>query len=166
MRAVIALGANLGDRAETLRTAVQELAEHCAIDAVSSVYETDPVGGPDQPAYLNAVIIVNCDLDPHELLDLLHSIEHSHGRTREVHWGARTLDLDILDADSLVISEPDLELPHPRAHERAFVLVPWNEVDAQAVISGHGRVRELLDTVDDPQGVRFHAGPEVLTVGA
>jgi 2-amino-4-hydroxy-6-hydroxymethyldihydropteridine diphosphokinase len=166
MRVVIALGANLGDRLQTLREAVHELRAHIAIEAVSSVYETDPVGGPDQPMYLNAVVIGETALSAHETLDFLQRIEQDHGRTREVRWGARSLDLDILDADGLILAVPDLELPHPRAHERAFVMVPWDEVDPQALIAGHGTVRDLLPLAQDGAGVRFHAAPDVLTVEA
>lgn len=164
MRVVIALGANLGDRLQTLHDAVEELASQVTVTAVSSVYETDPVGGPEQPAYLNAVVIGETALSAHETLNFLQQIEANHGRTREVRWGARSLDLDILDADGLMLSVPDLELPHPRAHERAFVLVPWLEVDPQATVAGHGLVSDLLARAADREGVRLHAAPDVLMV--
>ena len=154
-RAVIALGANLGDRLATLAAAVDALRSLGSVTAVSSVHETDPVGGPDQPAYLNAVVVLETGLDPLALLTALQGIEAEHGRTREVRWGARTLDLDILDMDGIVRTDPDLELPHPRAHERAFVLVPWREVDPAAVVVGRGAVADLLAAVGT-DGVRSH----------
>ena len=155
-RAVIALGANLGDRLATLRDAVRALADLGVVTAVSDVYETDPVGGPEQPAYLNAVVVLETELAPHDLLTGLQRIEAEHGRTRDVRWGARTLDLDILEMDGRLLADPDLELPHPRAHERGFVLIPWHDVDPQAVIPGQGSVRDLLGVVGT-EGVRRHA---------
>lgn len=146
-RAVIALGANLGDRIGTLRAAVEAIAGLGTVLATSSAYETEPVGGPEQPAYLNAVVLLDTSLAPRELLAALQRIEAEHGRTREVRWGARTLDLDIIDIDGLVLDEPDLVLPHPRAHERAFVLVPWLEVQPEAVVAGHGSAAALLSSV-------------------
>ena len=162
-RAVIALGANLGDRRAVLADAVRDIAGLGSVIAVSAVYETDPVGGPEQPSYLNAVLLLETDLAPHALLAALQGIEAAHGRTREVRWGARTLDLDIIDLDGLMLAEPDLELPHPRAHERAFVLVPWLDVDAEAVVPGVGPAARLLDELGT-DGVHRHAGSEALVV--
>jgi dihydroneopterin aldolase/2-amino-4-hydroxy-6-hydroxymethyldihydropteridine diphosphokinase len=165
---VVALGSNLGDRGETLRSAVEELRARRAVTmvAVSPVVETDPVGGPpDQPPYLNAVALVRTDLDAGELLRVLHEVEADHGRTREIRWGARTLDLDLVQygrpgSDSEVCCEtPELTLPHPRAAERAFVLVPWHLADPAARlrvgkgVSGIRSVAELLSGLDR-SGVR------------
>jgi 2-amino-4-hydroxy-6-hydroxymethyldihydropteridine diphosphokinase len=158
-RAVIALGSNLGDRVGHLRAALRLLAAHddVRIDAVSPVYETDPVGGPDdQPAYLNAVAAVDVTMAPRHLLGLLHVVEAARERTREVRWGPRTLDLDMLTYDDAVSSDPVLTLPHPRAHERAFVLVPWLDLDPDATVPGQGAVTALLAGVDR-SGVRRRA---------
>lgn len=169
---VVALGSNLGDRGETLRSAVGALAARPGVTvvAVSPVVETDPVGGPvDQPPYLNAVALARTDLEPDALLRLLHEIEGEHGRTREIRWGARTLDLDLIQygrpgsAAEVCREAPELTLPHPRAAERAFVLVPWDLVDPAARLrmgkggDGIRPVRELLAHLDR-SGVR--PGPE------
>ncbi|NYF09553.1 2-amino-4-hydroxy-6-hydroxymethyldihydropteridine diphosphokinase [Leifsonia sp. AK011] len=148
-RVVIAFGSNLGDRAETIVAAAREIADLPGIEltALSSLHETPALKphGVDfaAPAYLNAIAIVETDLDPHELLARLREIEQQHGRVREERWGDRTLDLDIIDADGMAVTTDDLTLPHPRAHERAFVLEPWLEVDPEAVLSGR-RVSDLL----------------------
>jgi 2-amino-4-hydroxy-6-hydroxymethyldihydropteridine diphosphokinase len=152
-RAVLALGSNEGDRLAVLRGAVRELAATPGVDvvAVSPVYETDPVGGPDQPDYLNAVVLVESGLDPHELLQRALAVEQAFGRRRAVRWGPRTLDVDVITVGELVLQEPTasppLVLPHPRAAERAFVLLPWWAVDPAAALPGHGPVAELLATV-------------------
>jgi len=145
---VIALGANLGGVRSTLEAAVRALAkvDGLRISAVSDLFETDPVGGPEQPVYLNAVLLARTRLGAFALLTELHAIEADHGRVRETRWGARTLDLDLIQygdtgSDSeLVSDDPDLTLPHPRAHERAFVLAPWWSLDAEARL----RVGEVL----------------------
>jgi dihydroneopterin aldolase/2-amino-4-hydroxy-6-hydroxymethyldihydropteridine diphosphokinase len=137
---VIALGANLGAVQATLEAAVRQLAEidGVQVTAVSGLFETDPVGGPDQPVYLNAVVLARTRLAAFALLTELHGIEADHGRVRETRWGARSLDLDLIQygdpgsGSDLVSNDPELMLPHPRAHERAFVLAPWAAVDAQA----------------------------------
>lgn len=147
-RAVLALGANLGDRLAALRGAVAALAAEVTVDAVSPVYETAPVGGPDQPDYLNAVVLVTTALPPFDLLALAHRVEASAGRTREERWGPRTLDIDLIAYDAVVSDDPLLTLPHPRAHERAFVLRPWLDVDPDAVLPGHGPVAALHATGD------------------
>jgi 2-amino-4-hydroxy-6-hydroxymethyldihydropteridine diphosphokinase len=148
--AVIAFGANQGDRAETLHAAATELAEADGVDlvAISSLHETVAVrpGGPDPaaPAYLNAVALIRTTLTPGALLELLHVIESDHGRVRAERWGDRTLDLDIVDFGGLRLATDALTLPHPRAAERDFVLRPWLEVDPDAVLAGQGRVADLL----------------------
>lgn len=153
--AVLALGSNLGDSAATLRGAVAALASMPGIDivAMSGMVETDPVGGPDQDVYLNAVIVVRTTMTSSELLAAAHAVEQSFDRVREVRWGPRTLDVDIVVFGSVVSADPDLTLPHPRAHERGFVLVPWLDADPDAVLPGHGRVADLVRAIDT-SGVR------------
>jgi dihydropteroate synthase len=143
--AVLAVGANLGDRLGTLQECVTAIAGLPGTDvlAISPVYETAPVGGPDQPDYLNAVLTVSTALRPAELLGRLHSIEAAHGRVREVRWGARTLDIDIVSYGDERSDDPELTLPHPRAHERAFVLAPWHDIEPDAALPS-GKVADLL----------------------
>jgi 2-amino-4-hydroxy-6-hydroxymethyldihydropteridine diphosphokinase len=144
MNVVIALGSNLGDREIYLNTAIEELSAVIKISAVSSIMETAAVGGPEQGDYLNAVLIGECDHDPLELMQLLLQIESRLGRVRDVKWGPRTIDLDFIAAGNLIIKSAELQLPHPRAHERLFVLQPWDEIDPQAVLPGVGKVKDLL----------------------
>jgi 2-amino-4-hydroxy-6-hydroxymethyldihydropteridine diphosphokinase len=118
------------------------------LTGVSPVYRTAAVGGPEQPDYLNAVVVGRTDLDPIALLDAVQAIEQAWHRRRTERWGPRTLDIDILAVDDLVLVDERLVLPHPRAHERAFVLMPWGEVDPDAVIPGRGRVVDLLAAID------------------
>ena len=146
-RAYVGLGANLGDRAATLRRAIDLLAERPAIDVVgvSSFRETDPVGYLDQPRFLNAAVVVETSLTPSALLAALLDVERELGRVREgPRYGPRTVDLDLLLMDDLVLDEPGLELPHPRLHERAFALEPLAELDPELVVPGRGPVRQLL----------------------
>jgi 2-amino-4-hydroxy-6-hydroxymethyldihydropteridine diphosphokinase len=143
MKVVIALGSNLGDRKATLDGAVDALKQIITVTKVSSYIETDPVGGPEQPDYLNAVLIGESDLVPTDLLLKMQAIELAAGRERLERWGARTLDLDLIIADDLVMDTELLTLPHPRAHQRRFVLDPWLEVDPQAILPGFGEVRLL-----------------------
>ena len=143
MKVVIALGSNLGDRKATLDGAVDALRQIITDIKVSSYIETDPVGGPEQPDYLNAVLIGESDLEPTDLLVKMQSIELAAGRERLERWGARTLDLDLIVAGDFVMDTELLTLPHPRAHERRFVLDPWLEVDPQAILPGFGEVRLL-----------------------
>lgn len=144
MKAVIALGSNLGDRELNIDSAVAEIAKIIEVTHLSTNHETDPVGGPDQPKYLNAVLIAESLLAPDELLKALLAIESRLGRVRDIHWGPRTIDLDLIIVDDKKIDSPDLVLPHPRAHERRFVLEPWAEIDPEAVLPGHGRIEEIL----------------------
>jgi dihydroneopterin aldolase/2-amino-4-hydroxy-6-hydroxymethyldihydropteridine diphosphokinase len=164
---VVALGSNVGDSVDTLQDAAVALHGLLDVTAVSRLVETDPVGGPEQPAYLNAVVTGTTHLAPSSLLAGLHDIEREHGRTREVRWGPRTLDLDLVqygdpvfDTD-VVMDSATLTLPHPRAHERAFVLVPWLQADPEAVLRVDGQVRRVGDVVAglDTSGVR--PGPDV-----
>jgi 2-amino-4-hydroxy-6-hydroxymethyldihydropteridine diphosphokinase len=145
-RAVLALGANLGDRLGTLQGCVQAIGGLRDTDvlAISPVYETVPVGGPAQPDYLNAVLIASTGLRPGELLEAAHRIEADFGRVRTERFGPRTLDIDIISYAGEVSGDPVLTLPHPRAHERAFVLAPWHDVDPEAELPGRGAVSDLL----------------------
>lgn len=154
MRFVISAGSNLGDSGGILADAVARLrqAPGITVDAVSSLYRTAPQGGVEQPDFLNLVVVGRTTLRPLELLRVCQTIEQAHRRTRAVRWGPRTLDLDVVTLDDLISADPVLTLPHPRAHERAFVLVPWLEVDADALLPGWGPVRELAAAVGD-QGV-------------
>ena len=157
-RAVLALGSNQGDRLATLQGAVDALSgtPGLTVLAVSPVYETDPVGGPEQPDYLNAVVIVQTGLAPRALLERSLAVEAAFGRVRDVRWGPRTLDVDLVAVGDLRVDEPDLVVPHPRAAGRAFVLVPWLDVDRAAELPGRGRVDDLLAAVDR-SGVRPRA---------
>jgi 2-amino-4-hydroxy-6-hydroxymethyldihydropteridine diphosphokinase/dihydroneopterin aldolase/2-amino-4-hydroxy-6-hydroxymethyldihydropteridine diphosphokinase len=151
--AVVALGANLGDRAGTLVAAIEELRRLPLVDdvRVSDVVESIAVKpeGPDAaaPAYLNAVAIVTTRLAPSVLLDYLHAIEDRHGRERHERWGDRTLDLDLIAFGDVRSSEPRLTIPHPRAGGRDFVLAPWLSLDPDAVLPGIGRVDALLERI-------------------
>jgi 2-amino-4-hydroxy-6-hydroxymethyldihydropteridine diphosphokinase len=147
---VLALGSNLGDRQDILQGAVDAIVglPGVRVTAVSPVYETVPVGGPAQPDYLNAVVLADAARSARELLDRLHEIEAAFDRVRLVRWGPRTLDIDIIVFDSERSDDPELTLPHPRAHERAFVLAPWHDVDPDAALPGHGPVAELLAKAD------------------
>jgi len=154
--AVIAFGANLGDRAATLHAAATELAdaEGVELTAMSGLHESialKPGGAdPTAPEYLNAVALVRTTLTPEELLELLHRIEADHGRQRGEVWADRTLDLDLIDFAGITRTGEagGPVLPHPRAHERDFVLRPWLEVDPDAVLAGHGRVADLVAARD------------------
>ena len=146
-RAYVGLGANLGDRAGTLTRAIALLAERPGIDvvAVSAFRETDPVGYLDQPRFLNAAVAIETSLQPQALLATLLEVERELGRVREgPRYGPRTVDLDLLLLDDLVLDEPGLELPHPRLHERVFALEPLAELDPELVVPGRGPVRQLL----------------------
>ncbi len=159
--AVLALGSNLGNAQDTLRGAVAMLAEHPGVTIVdvSPLARTAPVGGPDQPDFLNAVVLVRTLLSARDLLHAVQAIEQAYGRERLEHWGPRTLDVDIVVYGSVLAVTDDLELPHPRAHERAFVLQPWAQVDPHAVLPGlgGGPVAALAATAPDRSGVRWLA---------
>jgi 2-amino-4-hydroxy-6-hydroxymethyldihydropteridine diphosphokinase len=144
MKAVVALGANIGNPREQLDVAIALLREASEVRAVSQYYETKPVGGPEQPNYLNAICILESDLPATDLLALLHGIEKSLGRERKEKWGPRTIDLDLIQYGTLLSRAQELELPHPRAHERRFVLEPWAELEPDAILLTHGKISELL----------------------
>lgn len=145
MKAVVALGANIGNPKEQLDIAIALLKESTSVIAVSTYFETKPVGGPEQPDYINAVCILESDLPAMDLLSLLHGIEKSLGRERIEHWGPRTIDLDLIQYGALLSSADELKLPHPRAHERRFVLEPWAQIEPDAILLTHGRVAALLE---------------------
>lgn len=144
MKAVIALGANIGDPEEQMAIAIALLRESLDVISLSKIISTAPVGGPAQPDYLNAVCIAESDLPASDLLALLHGIEKSLGRVRDERWGPRTIDLDLIQYGTILSSADELTLPHPRAHERRFVLEPWCEIEPDAVLLTHGRVSDLL----------------------
>ena len=153
-RVAFSLGSNLGDRAANLQQGVRCLGSDEGIHGlvVSPVYQTDPVGGPDQGEFLNAVVVADTTLQPREVLDLALRCETESGRVRVERWGPRTLDVDVLAIDAIASDDPELMLPHPRATERAFVLVPWRDVDAEFVVDGRP-VTEWQALVGD-EGVR------------
>ncbi len=147
-RAVLSLGANLGNRAGALRAAMTALKDDGLI-ARSTLYETPPWGPVEQPPYLNAVVLVRGPRDAHGWLVRAHELEQAAGRTREQRWGPRTLDVDIVtvtedDGTPVLSDDPRLTLPHPHAHERAFVLLPWATLDPTAVLPGLGRITDLV----------------------
>ncbi|MBP6147782.1 MAG: 2-amino-4-hydroxy-6-hydroxymethyldihydropteridine diphosphokinase [Candidatus Planktophila sp.] len=144
MKAVIALGANIGNPKEQMDIAVALLKEALEVSAISSYFTTAPVGGPEQPDYLNAVAIAESELPAADLLALLHGIEKTLGRERIEHWGPRTIDLDLIQYGSLLSHADELLLPHPRAHERRFVLEPWFEIEPDALLLTHGKISDLL----------------------
>jgi 2-amino-4-hydroxy-6-hydroxymethyldihydropteridine diphosphokinase len=145
-RVVFALGSNMGDRFAHLQrvvAAARDVAELTGL-VCSPVYETEPVGGPAQDAYLNAILLAESALAPHALLTLAQGWEQLAGRVRAERWGPRTLDVDLIVVGETRGHDDQLTLPHPRAHHRAFVLAPWHDVDPTAVLPGHGPVIELL----------------------
>jgi len=149
MRAVLSLGSNLGNSAEILSSAAEALNEVSEVIALSSFYQTRPVGGPPQPDFINAVIIIETNLEPEELLLVAQAIEGAHGRERNentVRWGPRFLDIDLIKCDEMLINSPELTIPHPRAHEREFVLRPWDEIDPAATLPGFGAISRLLES--------------------
>jgi dihydroneopterin aldolase / 2-amino-4-hydroxy-6-hydroxymethyldihydropteridine diphosphokinase len=159
--AVLALGSNLGAAQTTLRVAVGDIAALPGVElvTVSPLARTSPVGGPDQPDFLNAVVLVRTTLSARALLHAAQSVEARHGRERRERWGPRTLDVDLITYDSTLAVTDDLELPHPRAHERAFVLQPWAQVAPDAVLPGlgGGPVAALAATAPDRDGIRWLA---------
>ena len=167
-RAYIGLGANLGDREQMLREAVQRLATLGEVKAVSSLYETEPVGFLDQPRFLNAVAAIETVRTAGEIVPALLAIERDLGRTRTFRNAPRTLDLDLLLLGDETIDTPDVALPHPRMHERAFVLVPLAEIAPEEI---HPVLRrrfvELLASLPGAPGVQRYASPgwELTTPG-
>jgi 2-amino-4-hydroxy-6-hydroxymethyldihydropteridine diphosphokinase len=144
MKAVIALGSNLGNPKENLDLAIALLREATNVEKVSSYYTTKPVGYEDQPDFVNAVCIIETELPAMELLNMLLGIEKAMGRERTIKWGPRILDLDIIQYGTLLSKAEELALPHPRAHERKFVLEPWAEIEPEAILLTHGKISELI----------------------
>jgi 2-amino-4-hydroxy-6-hydroxymethyldihydropteridine diphosphokinase len=146
-RAFLGLGSNLGDREQLLADAVDRLLA-VGQRAVSPTYETDPVGGPDQGAYLNVVVELDTDLSPRQLLQVCRRLEAAAERVRDERWGPRTLDVDVLWVDGATVAEPDLDVPHPRMWQRRFVLAPLRDlapdlVSAEQVAAAEGEVRQV-----------------------
>ncbi|WP_404380653.1 2-amino-4-hydroxy-6-hydroxymethyldihydropteridine diphosphokinase [Knoellia locipacati] len=164
---VVALGSNMGDPLETIQNAVSALWLALDLKSASRIYETAPVGGPAQSAYLNAVVVGTTSLSPQRLLRTLQDIELDHGRVRKERWGPRTLDLDLIQYGDPVfdtdvrLSTEALTLPHPRAHERAFVLVPWADADAEAALRVDGQVRRVAELVAEVGSAGVALGPDV-----
>ncbi len=144
------LGSNLGDRMEYLQGATDLLRQTpgMKVTGVSSVYETDPVGFTDQPLFLNIIVQAESTLASNVMLERAHAIEDAFDRVRTVLNGPRTIDVDLIAVADRVTSNDVLTLPHPRAHERAFVLVPWLELEPEAELVGHGRVADLVAGLD------------------
>ena len=151
-KVVYSIGSNLGDRMGNLQGAIDALSDtpDIIVVDVSSVYETDPVGGPeDNPQFLNLVVVAETTLQPRTLLERAQAIEDAFGRTRDGEkWGPRTLDVDLIVVGDAHVDKSDLKLPHPLAHERGFVLVPWYEIDPAAELGGLGAIGDLVDGVD------------------
>jgi len=149
--AVLALGGNLGDREQTLSNAIADIADLKGVQliATSLFYESVALtlAGEDEsaPKFLNCVVKIETKLDPKKLLKKLFEIENAHGRVRLERWGPRTLDIDIIVFGTELMQTKKLQIPHPRAHQRGFVLVPWLELDPEAVLPGHGKVAKLAE---------------------
>jgi 2-amino-4-hydroxy-6-hydroxymethyldihydropteridine diphosphokinase len=144
-RAFVGVGSNLGDREATVRAAIAALP---GVVAVSTLRETDPVGVVDQPPFLNGAVVLETELPPRELLELLLAVERDLGRERRERWGPRSIDLDLLVYGDVSVDEPGLTVPHPRLHERRFALEPLAELDPELELPGRGRVRDLLSGLD------------------
>lgn len=153
-RVYIGIGSNLGNRALHCRQAIENIASFSDVTAVSSYYETEPVGNEDQPHFINCAIEIMTDAKPHELLEKLHSIEKKFGKLRKEKWGPRTIDLDIIIYGDEIIDDPDLKIPHPEAHKRRFVLEPLAEI-APGLIHPILKVTifNLLEDIEDPHEV-------------
>lgn len=144
MKAIIALGSNIGESKENLDMALALLREATEVTKISSYYITKPVGYEDQPDFVNAVCIIETALPALDLLKMLNGIEKAMGRERLIKWGPRIIDLDIIQYGSVLSSAEELTLPHPRAHERKFVLEPWHEIEPDAILLTHGKIADLL----------------------
>jgi 2-amino-4-hydroxy-6-hydroxymethyldihydropteridine diphosphokinase len=145
MKAVISLGANIGDPKAQMDIAVALLRQALEVTSISDYFSTKPVSDIEQPDYLNAICIAESELPALDLLAVLHGIEKTLGRERLERWGPRTIDLDLIQYGSLLSSADELTLPHPRAHERRFVLEPWISIDPEAILLTHGKISELLE---------------------
>lgn len=154
VHSVLALGGNLGDRQANIKAAVEKIdaLKKVKVRALSPLVESYAVtaAGIDQskPNYINAVLKVDTALKPKKLLKKLRQVEAELGRVRLERWGSRTIDIDIITYGNEILVKKKLTIPHPRAHERAFVLVPWNLLDSEAVLPGHGKVSELVGSIE------------------
>ena len=149
MKVVIALGANLGNPRKQISLAIYAIRDIVNVEKVSSLYETAPFKVSDeQPNYINAVLLGDTELQPKELIKELLSIESKLGRQRSIPKAARTIDIDIIDYEGFFLKSDELTLPHPRAHERKFVLEPWAEIDPDAELLGYGPIKELLAALE------------------
>ncbi len=159
--AYLGLGSNLDDRLNTLQRAVDLLGDepHVELTRCSRVWETDPVGGPPQPDFLNVVVRAYVDLQPRDLLAACQRVEAALGRVRDTRWGPRTLDIDVLLIAERVIDEPDLVVPHPRLRERAFVLMPLLEIEPDPVLPDGTRLVDVRLGPDAAGGARVYAPP-------
>ena len=155
MHYVIGVGSNLGDASTSVLQAMRDVEDRLDATDVhrSSLYRTAPVGGPEQPDFVNAVLTLESDLTPDAVLQALQGIEQEAGRVRDVRWGPRTLDLDVVVAGNVVSEDPALTLPHPRAHERAFVLIPWHEIEPEASLPGVGPIAAMIEAGFDDQAI-------------
>ncbi len=157
MIAYIGLGSNLGDRQLYIYRGVESLHRHplLTVERCSSLYETAPVGLTDQPYFLNMVVMVRTELNPLELLDLLLQVEQSLGRVRDIRWGPRTIDLDLLIYGNMSVQADRLELPHPRMRERAFVLIPLIEIWEQDEVPDHSSILQAYEYTDGKEDVHL-----------
>lgn len=155
---LIALGSNMGDRQQNILTAIEELSRHTeiTIDKISSLYETKPVGVTEQPDFLNGVISVITTLSPLKLLEVCLQVECQMGRVRNERWGPRNIDIDIIIYDEHVISGEVLNIPHPRLHERAFVLIPLKEIAGDIIVYQGLTPQQLLSKMSDVNDVRLY----------
>lgn len=162
---VFSLGANLGDPSATLREALRDLNDQpgITVQAVSPWYRTAPVGQVDQPDFINLVAVGTTTLEPDQLWHAISAVELAHGRQRVLQGGPRTLDIDVVSLGDQISTTPHLTLPHPRAHQRGFVLVPWLAIDPEAVLPGHGRVGELVKDLDTRDVQPLESNPAVRT---
>ena len=145
MKVVIALGANLGDPRKQVCMAIDAMRDVMRVDKVSSLYETEPFGVPDeQPPYINAVLVGECELSPADLMKEILAIEAEMGRVRTFTNAARMIDIDVIDYGAQLLDDDFVRLPHPRAHERRFVLEPWAEIEPDGELPGHGAITQLL----------------------
>ncbi len=148
---VYSIGSNLGERLSNIQGAIDAIRDtpDVIVVDISSVYETDSIGGPpDSPKFLNVIIVAETTLEPRTLLERAQAIEDAYGRTREERWAPRTLDVDLIMVGKNEIDQEDLKLPHPLAHQRGFVLLPWAEIDPKGKVPGKGKVSDLLASVD------------------
>jgi 2-amino-4-hydroxy-6-hydroxymethyldihydropteridine diphosphokinase len=156
-KVVYSIGSNVGDRLGNLQGAVDAISDtpDVIVVDISSVYETDSIGGPENsPKFLNLIIVAETTLEPRTLLERALAIEDAFGRVREERWAPRTLDVDLIMVGNTETDQPDMKLPHPLAHERAFVLIPWAEIDPRGELPGRGKVVDLQSAADASGVVR------------